>query len=625
MIFYSNVRKTLLLILVLFCVLKGYSQSIQLNKIEPPNWWIGMQNPNLQLMIYGKNIGEADVYIDNQNVTLKAIHNADSPNYLFVDLEIKMNAEPGFFNIIFKKNGKLIAIYSYELKAREPNSALRESFNTSDVIYLITPDRFANGNPNNDIINGMYENVVDRKDHTGRHGGDIKGIINHLDYIKNMGFTAIWLNPVLENNMKRTTYHGYAITDFYKTDPRYGTNNDYKKLVTEAKNNGIKVIMDMIPNHCGAEHSWMYDLPFKDWINVVDTKERTNHRRTVHQDPYASNIDRENMSKGWFVEAMPDLNHNNEFMAKYLTQNAIWWIEFLGLGGIRIDTYPYADKNFSTKWTKNILQEFPNVNMVGEEWSYNPSIVAYWQKGKKNSDNYISNLPSLMDFPLQSAIYKGLTESEEIWAQGLTTLYEALANDFIYADPQNLVIFLDNHDMSRFYTQIGEDIDLLKMGAAYLFTTRGIPQIFYGTEILMSNKGTDEHGIIRSDFPGGWEDDKVNAFTGIGLTEEQKDVQLYFKKLLNWRKYNDIIHNGNLTHFAPQNGIYVLFRYNNEKTKAVMLIINKNYKTVSLDTKNYSEILNHFTKGKNVLMDEAIYDLNSISVNKRSALILELR
>jgi len=597
------------------------SVNAQIDRIEPPFWWAGMKNPELQLIVHEEKISDTQVEISYKGVELKSVTRVDNPNFLFVDLQLASDVIPGEFDILFHKNGKTIASYTYELKEREHGSANREGFNNSDVIYLVMPDRFVNGNPSNDEVAEMKEGL-DRKDPFGRHGGDIKGIIDHLDYIADMGFTALWLNPVLENDQEQQSYHGYSTTDFYQVDARLGTNEDYKRLGKLAKEKGIKLIMDMIFNHCGSEHWWMKDMPTSDWINFYPDYVRTNHRRTINQDPHASDIDSKMMTDGWFVPTMPDLNQRNPFLATYLIQNSIWWIEYVGLAGIRMDTYPYPDKYMMAGWNKRVLEEYPDFNIVGEEWSLNPAIVSYWQKGQINRDGYEPNLPSLMDFPLQSALQRGLTEKES-WDNGLIRLYEVLANDFLYPDPDNLVIFPDNHDMSRFYMQVGMDVDLFKMGIVHILTTRGIPQIFYGTEILMTHKESNSHGHIRKDFPGGWEGDKVNAFTGKGLSEKEIEVQNFFKKLLNWRKGNPVIHTGKLTHFAPENGIYVFFRYKNNKK--VMIVLNKNKENFHLKLDRFNEILDENSKGKDVL-SERVYDLkNEIVLPALTPLILELQ
>ncbi len=612
-------KRTVILLFVLLTTQMGYFASPDIKRVEPMFWWAGMKNPGLQLMVYGENISGAEVSLRYPGIHIVSVSKVENPNYLFIDLHLSPATKPGKVDILFQKKGQTVGTFPYELKERREGSSLRTGFNSSDVIYLITPDRFVNGDPSNDAVAGMKEQP-DRSDRDGRHGGDIRGIINNLDYLETMGFTAVWLNPVLENNMSRTSYHGYATTDFYKVDPRYGSNEEYLELSAELKKRGMKLIMDMIFNHCGSEHWWMEDMPGPGWINHYPDYKITNHRRTVNQDPHASEADIKGMVDGWFVPTMPDLNQRNPFMAKYLIQNSIWWIEYAGLDGIRQDTWPYPDKEMMAEWTRQVLNEYPHFTIVGEEWSLNPAIVAYWQKGKTNSDGYECSLPSLMDFPLQNAVSRAL-RNQESWDSGLIELYEALSNDFQYAHPENLVVFPDNHDMARFYVQVGNDPDLLKMGLTYFLTTRGIPQIYYGTEILMSHPG-DAHGDIRADYPGGWKDDQKNAFTGKGLTENQKEVQHFVKKLLTWRKKEEVIHNGQLTHFVPENGIYVFFRYNKEKT--IMVILNKNGSETVLPTEKFSERMHGFSSGKDLITSQNLDDLSEIRVPARSAMIIEL-
>lgn len=611
--------KQLLTFFIILITLNIFAQT-SLDRVEPPMWWAGMKSSDLQLMIYGENISTTDVFIEYPGVTVESVTKVKSPNYLFIDLKLAKNVQPGSFEIQFKADNKIVETYRYELKKREENSAKREGFNSSDVICLITPDRFVNGNPDNDAVDGMKEQP-NRNDKNGRHGGDIQGMINSLDYLQKMGFTAIWVNPVLENNMTQVSYHGYSTTDFYKVDARYGSNEEYQKLNEELDKRGMKLIMDMIFNHCGSEHWWMEDVPMADWINNFPDYKITTHRRTVNQDPHASTVDRRAMVDGWFVPTMPDLNQRNPFMEKYLIQNSIWWIEYAGLEGIRQDTWPYPDKNMMATWTKRVLEEYPDFNIVGEEWSMNPAIVSYWQKGKFNADGYKCYLPSLMDFPLQNSVSQAL-KNEESWDGGLMQMYDALANDFQYADPDNLVVFPDNHDMSRFYVQVGEDADLLKMGLAYFLTTRGIPQLYYGTEILMRHEG-GEHGNIRADFPGGWAGDKVNAFTGEGLTNAQKDMQNYVAKIQNWRKNKNVIHKGKLMHFVPEEGTYTYFRYNNDE--AVMVILNKNKAEKTIKTERFGEVISGYKSGKDIVSETQISDISAITVPAKSAMIIELK
>jgi neopullulanase len=615
---YDIMKKHLIFLILVIGM--DFHANAQISRIEPPNWWAGMNCPDLQIMIYGDNVSRSEISIKYPGIKIKSITSPASPNYIFIDLVLSKNVSPGVFIIKLTK-GKEVKLINYELKARETGSASRKGFNNSDVIYLIVPDRFSNGNPSNDTMAGMLEGI-NRNHKTGRHGGDLKGISDHTDYIKEMGFTALWPTPVLENNQKRASYHGYAITDFYNVDPRMGTNEEYAALSRKLTDNGIKLIMDMVFNHCGSEHWWMKDLPFPDWINNYPDVKLTNNRRTVNEDPYASESDKKGMSDGWFVHSMPDLNQKNPFMAKYLIQNSIWWIEFANLSGIRMDTYPYPDKYMMSDWTKRVLEEYPDFNMVGEEWCDNPAIVSYWQRGQNNRDGFKSYLPSLMDFPIQSALIKALTEPEG-WATGWVRLYETTALDFLYPDPFNLVVIPDNHDMARFFMQLDKDTALYKLGISYLLTTRGIPQIFYGSEILMTHPKSNDHGDIRKDFPGGWANDSTNAFTGEGLRKEQILMQEYFKTLINWRKDNESIHTGKLMHFAPEDGCFVYFRYNNKKT--VMVVLNKNISSTNLPLERFSERLQNFASGQDVITGVNYTLSGEISVPAKTALILELK
>lgn len=609
-------KKYCIAIFVFVFSLSSFSQKIE--RVEPMFWWAGMKSPDLQLMVYGEKISQTVVNLKYPGVELVAVTKVQNPNYLFLDLKLDKNVQPGKFDIQFALGNKTVANYPFELKTREKGSANRDGFNGSDVIYLITPDRFVNGNPNNDWVEGMREKP-DRNNKDGRHGGDIRGIINSLDYLQKMGFTAVWLNPVLENNMTGISYHGYLTTDFFKVDPRYGSNEEYRELNDELDKRGMKLIMDMIFNHCGSEHWWMDDLPMADWINNYPDYKITTHRRTVNQDPHVSEADKSAMLDGWFEPRMPDLNQRNPYMEKYLIQNSIWWIEYVGLEGIRQDTWPYPDKDMMAKWTKEVLNEYPNFNIVGEEWALNPAIVSYWQKGKVNSDGYQCYLPGLMDFPLQNAASEGL-RNEESWAGGLLQIYESIANDFLYPDPYNLVVFPDNHDMSRFYVQVGENADLLKLGLAFFLTTRGIPQIYYGTEVLMRHDG-DQHGNIRADFPGGWQGDKINAITGEGLSKEQKEVQDYISKIQNWRKNKTVIHSGKLMHFVPEDGVYTYFRYNNDEV--VMVMLNKSETEKTVGTKRFSEILSGYKSGREIITSKEISVVSEIKIPAKTAIIVE--
>ncbi|MGH1434060.1 MAG: glycoside hydrolase family 13 protein [Lewinella sp.] len=605
-----------LLLLISF----GLQSQSAIERIEPASWWTGMHNPEVQLLVYGKNIGDLLPKTTHPGVNIERVSRVSNPNYLFVDLKITAAAKAGDVVLSFTRNGKEVLQQKWQLLARNQDLSMRKGFGNADVLYLITPDRFANGNPDNDNIAGMREKA-NRSTLGGRHGGDIAGMRQHLDYIYDLGFTAIWVNPLLENDMEAYSYHGYSTTDFYRVDPRFGTNEEYQLLASESREKGVKVIMDMIVNHCGLEHWWMKDLPSEDWINTWDEYTQTNHRKTVWQDPYASAIDKKVFADGWFVPTMPDLNQRNPFMATYLIQNSIWWTEYLGLAGIRMDTYPYPDEDFMAEWTRRVMEEFPYLNIVGEEWFENPSTVAYWQAGKDNPNGYTSYLPSLMDFPLQQAFVKALNE-EEAFKSGWITAYEMLAQDFLYADPMNLVIFPDNHDMSRIFRQVNEDEDLFRMAMVYFATTRGIPQIYYGTEILMSNAPAGDHGDIRSDFPGGWAGDPINAFTGNGLTSAQAAAQDFTKTLLRWRKSAEAVHYGKMTHFLPEDGTYVYFRYNDEQK--VMVAFNKNNEGTSLDLERFAEILEGVTIGKDILTGTPHVLDKQLQIPARGVMILEL-
>jgi len=604
----------------------------EIERVEPPNWWVDFKNRKLQLLVKSPDITKAEPFISYKGVTIERVSKGDSPNYLFLDLSISKETKPGKFNIVFTFENGENKTHTYQLKSRKKTPESYAGFNSSDAIYLITPDRFANGDSSNDQIDGLLEQEVNRKHDYKRHGGDIKGITNNLDYISDLGFTAIWPSPLLTNDMKEASYHGYAMTDFYEVDPRFGTLEEYKELASKMSEKGMKLIMDQVANHCGLEHWWMKDLPFKDWVNDQENYEKnkenwsfkktktSNHRRTTNQDLYASKIDKKEMANGWFVEAMPDLNQRNPFMGTYITQNSIWWIETLGLGGIRQDTYPYPDKEFMSNWAGAIMSEYPNFSIVGEEWSYNPLLVAYWQKGAKNKDGYQSNLTSTMDFSMQSNIVQALSEKES-WDKGLVKMYEGLANDFAYAKPKDIVIFPDNHDMSRIYTQLKGDVENTKMALSYMLCLPRIPQLYYGTEILMDDfEKPGDHGLIRTDFPGGWKGDAVSAFTGKGLSAAQKAMQTYLKKLLNLRKESKAIHDGKTIHFSPDKGTYFLFRILNNET--VVHIINKNETPVTIDLKRFEEVGLKGRTLKNSITGEQIVWGDHINLKKRGSLVL---
>ena len=604
------------IISILFFVLFGYSGFSQIN-VEPNCWWVGMKNPGLQIMLHGDDIGGLKPQISYKGVKIKNVIQVENPNYLFIDLNIDAKTLPGNFEIALLKDGEIQENVAYELKARKRESSERQSYSPADVIYLITPDRFANGDEDNDIVDGMNEMSVDRSNPNGRHGGDIQGVIDNLDYIKELGFTAVWLMPVLENDQKELSYHGYSITDFYNVDPRFGSNEQYVELSRLCKEKGLKLIIDVVLNHCGSEHWWMSDLPTKDWLNFQENKSFTNHRKTTLHDPHAAEKDSLQLVDGWFVETMPDMNQKNGLMANYLIQNCIWWVEYADLDGIRVDTYSYSDRYFLRSWSSRLMTEYPNLNIVGEEWNEDPAIVSYWQRGKVNYDGYTSSLPSLIDFPLQKAFNDGLIE-EDNYNTGFIKPYEMLAKDFLYPEPDDLLIFPDNHDVERLYTQVGKDLDLFKIALTFYLTTRGIPQIFYGTEMLL--EGTS-HGEARSDFPGGWNGDEVNGFTDLGLNEDQKDVKEFLQTLLKWRKANDVVANGKLGHFIPQDGVYVYFRY--VESKRVMVILNKNNHPRSLELSRYSAFIKDAKAGVNILNGDKVSLQEKLDVSAKTSMVIE--
>lgn len=616
-------------------VSEGILSNTSLERVEPPNWFIGFKDTSLQLLVKEDNIGAATPEISYNGVSINKVHKAKSPNYLFIDLDIVSSTKSGKFDITFNFDDGSKKTHTYELKQREKSAEDFVGFNNTDAIYLITPDRFSNADESNDVNTTMNETVLDRSHDYKRHGGDLKGITNHIDYVSGLGFTAVWPTPVLENNMFQGSYHGYAITDYYKVDPRFGNLADYKNLADKLKSKGMKLIMDQVANHCGLEHWWMKDLPFEDWVNHQknyeenienwgnDVNINSNHRRTTNQDLYASESDRKGNNEGWFVATMPDLNQRNPFLAKYIIQNSIWWIETLGLGGIRQDTYPYPDKEFMANWAGSIMNEYPNFSIVGEEWSYNPLLVGYWQKGAKNKDGYESNLKSTMDFPMEKAIIEGINEDES-WDKGLVKLYEGLANDFHYAAPKDIMIFLDNHDKSRLYTEVREDISKAKMALGYMLMLPRIPQIYYGTEILMNDTAKPgDHGLIRTDFPGGFNGDEVNAFTRKGLSSDQISMQDFITKVLNYRKNSKAIKEGKTLHFAPLNGTYFLFRILDNEI--VVHIINKNNQPITVDLSRFKEVGLDGKTLKNIVTGEDVIWNNTLELAKSGSLILSTK
>lgn len=588
-------------------------------RIDPPNWWVGMNNPQVELMIHDKNIQQYEAKIDYPGVHLIQNQSAESPNYQFLLLEIDPETKPGTFTIELSKNGQLRK-YNYELKPRESGQNRVKGLSTQDFIYLVMPDRFANGDPSNDVFKDMQQKEIDRGKMFFRHGGDLKGIMDHLDYLKELGVTALWLNPVLENDQPYESYHGYAFTDHYRVDKRFGSNADYRQLVDKCHESGIKVIMDIVHNHVGDHHYFIQDLPSTDWISQFDTYTRTNFRDQVVMDPYASEADKAIMQNGWFDVQMPDLNQKNPHVARYLIQNNIWWVEYTGLDAYRIDTYTYPDQAFMSDWGKAMQAEYPTLSMFGETWVHGMANQAQYTEGNHLRGGYNSHLPGVTDFQLYYAIVEAMTKQQG-WTEGIARMYQNLSNDFLYQDPLRNVIFLDNHDLSRFYSVVGEDIHKLKSGIAWLFTMRGIPQLYYGTEILL--KGfTDPDGKVRQDFPGGWPGDSQNKFTAAGRTAAENDLFDYVKKLSAYHHHTKAQHNGRMVQFVPENGVYTYFRYNDRTT--VMVIMNTTDQPVSVDTQRFKERMDGFSKAKNVVTDEMFDILDQIHIDKNETLVLEL-
>ena len=608
-------RKNLLLSLIICLLFPGFLSAKGITA-EPAFWWSGMKNPELQLMVYGENIASFRPSVSYPGVKLKSSVALESPNYLLVYLDVE-NAQPGTFDITFTKDKKQIKM-PYELKARKKDACKIKGFDSSDVLYLIMPDRFANGDPSNDNLVMKTAYKTDRNDPSARHGGDLAGIEKHLDYIEDLGVTAIWLNPVLENDMQGGSYHGYATTNYYRVDPRFGTNEDYVRLIDKTHAKGMRVVMDMIFNHCGSDHIWMKDVPSKDWFNNLDKYVETSHVKEVYFDPYASEYDTKRMVDGWFVPSMPDLNQRNPHVATYLIQNSIWWIEYSGVDGIRQDTYPYADYKMMVDWCNAIYREYPDYNIVGEAWMNQTMGTAFWQKDSKLNERGNTMLKSVMDFRLM-----GLSHSAFFGdAGGMQALYEHLAYDYAYADIYNVLRFLDNHDTDRFLPAMPEKLDGFKQGIAFMLTIPGIPQFYYGTELLMNGTKQKGDGYIRLDVPGGWPGDAVNQFEASGRTDIQNEAWNYMQKLLKWRKGNEVIAKGKMKHFVPQNGVYVYAR--NLNGKQVVVIMNGNAKESVLPLDRYDEILKGYTSGKDVITGKVVSLQKELTLGAKDVLVLEL-
>ena len=618
-------KKIALIMALAFGILASHA-SVKIDRIEPTNWYVGLKDSSVQLMVYGQGIRDAEVTVNYDGVIIDSLVRLDSPNYLLVYLNTR-GAQPGTMEMTFAQ-GRSKKKVKYQLLAREMSGDKRRGFTNADVLYMLMPDRFADGNPANNQIAGMEKYVNDRTKPSLRHGGDIEGIRQHLDYFTQLGVTALWFTPVLENNSPDSnngfsTYHGYATTNYYKVDPRFGTNDEYRRLIDEAHARGLKVVMDMIFNHCGDYHPWLKDMPSQDWFNQPDYKNnylQTSYKLTPVMDPYASEIDLKETVEGWFVPSMPDLNHHNVHVMNYLIQNSIWWIETVGIDGIRMDTYPYAYADAMARWMKRLVNEYPNFNVVGETWVENPAYTAAWQKGNKMGKPE-SYLPTVMDFSFYEKIDSAKHEETDGWWRGYNRVYNSLCHDYLYPDPSSVMAFIENHDTDRFLRN-GQDVPALKQALALLLTIKRIPQLYYGTEVLMNGTKEITDGNVRKDFPGGFPGDARNAFTPEGRTAEQNDMFNWLSALLHWRNGNETIIRGYQTQFIPWKGVYVVSRRWHRNT--VMTIINGTTKPATLEVDRYAELF----EGDNRIATDVIsgerYDLSqNLPLPPRGTLILE--
>ena len=588
--------------------------AITITRVEPANWWTGMKKTEFQILCYGPNIGNSKVEINYPGVKLTEAAKTENPNYLFLYLNVDKRAKPGIIPIKFT-DGQDKFTYEYPLVSRTDKSGA-QGFNASDVLYLITPDRFANGKPENDDWDDVK---VNRENPNSRHGGDFDGITKRLDYLKDLGITTIWFNPIQENKMRGGSYHGYAITDYYKTDQRFGSNEEFRDMTKAAHDKGLKIVMDMVLNHCGSSHLWMTDAPSKDWINNNGVFLQTNHATVSVMDVHASQTEKNTFLNGWFTRGMPDLNQTNPHLATYLIQNTIWWIEYARIDGIRQDTYSYLDFDFLTRWNTEVYDEYPDFNIVGETWYNKSTSSAWWQKNsilnKKDP-----NLKTPMDFSLTFASQSAFDSKTDNGY--LNNIFEDIAQDFIYPDPYNILVFLDNHDLSRFNRKDETDLKRFKQGIAFLLTVRGIPQVYYGTEVLMTGTKEEGDGRLRKDFPGGWPGDKTDQFTRDGRTDIQNEAWDYMQKLMQWRKTNDAVTKGTMIHYAPRDGIYVYGRIKDNHT--VMVILNSSSTDQSVKTGRYTDITAKFTSGKDVITSKTFRLDSAIDIPAKGELVLEL-
>jgi glycosidase len=608
-------------IILFFCVSTVQAQKAEISKMNPTNWYVGMKNPNLQVLIYGKNLQSNKLSLKPYlGVKLKKIHTVENPNYLFVDLEIAKNTKPG--KLQFSCNG---IIFSYELKAKSANP---RGLSQADFIYLLMPDRFANGNASNDKFEDMADTNHDRKNPFFRHGGDLQGVTQHLDYLKELGVTAIWMTPVIENNQfltneggaMRSAYHGYGFTDHYNVDKRLGGNEAYKKLSDAAHKLGIKIVQDAVYNHVGINHWFLKDMPSKDWLNQWDKYTNTTYKDQPLFDIHASAKDIKEVRNGWFTSFLPDLNQNNPFVANFLIQHALWSVETFDLDAWRIDTYIYNDLYFMNKCNQALLTEYPKIHIFGESAVNTVISQAYFTKNNL-AIPFKSNLPGALDFVLEEAMYEALNHDFG-WNEGVSRIYTVLAQDMVYADPAKNVNFLENHDHNRFFSVIGEDFDKYKMGVTWLMTLRGIPHFYYGTEILMKNFKDPSDAEVRRDFPGGWKEDEVNKFVSAGRTEKENAAFEFVKKLANYRKVSDAISNGKFMQFVPQDGVYVYFRYTNKQT--IMVVSNTSKSEKNIDTSRFNEILKGSKSAENIVDDVNIADISNLKIPSKGVMILEI-
>jgi glycosidase len=590
-------------------------------RVEPGNWWTGMQHRSVEIMVHRTDVASFSVKLGpTKGVKLLKVEKTDNANYLFLTLDIAKSAKPQTVPLVFTK-GTATFTHPYPILARNGGKKA-QGVNSSDVIYLIFPDRFSNGDPSNDNVAGMRQGLQ-RDSLVGRHGGDLQGVINHLDYLQDLGVSTIWLNPELENDQKEASYHGYAVTDHYQVDRRFGSNELLRDLVTNCHQRGMKVVRDVVLNHIGGQHWWMDDLPSQDWLNQWPTFTRTTYRAPTLVDPYASAWDKKQFTDGWFDYSMPDLNQRNPHVASYLIQQAIWWIEYAGIDDLRIDTYTYSDQAFCSRWCKELRDEYPDLGMFGEIWEHGVSIQGFFADDQPlKSAHFDSNLPGVVDFQLCFAIQEALTR-EQGWTEGAARIYYTLAKDRFYKNPNRNVVMLDNHDFTRFFTTIKEDINKYKSGLAFLLTTRGIPQIYYATEILGTGNEWPSHGNIRKDFPGGWSGDTNNKFTAAGRTPLENEAFNFTRTMLRYRNATPALQTGHLMQFVPVDGVYTYFRY--DATKTVMILLNTSNSDKDVDTRRFAERMQGFSRAKNVATGEVISNLTTLSVGKNLPLVLELQ